>query len=219
MGIRKRDHQDLPSPAFKFVSGNPGLDFINTVDWTEQGLRDERLIDYESLVSWGANSGVIAPEIASQLAARDFSTQEKWVALAAARELRNILQHILARTAEGREPDKDALKTLNQSVSEAFSRMHLSDRGGNSAGEPLLWNWNGMGSEPTCMLWPVLWSAAALLAGEEVRRVRVCAGVACGWMFLDHSRNGLRRWCEMSTCGARAKARRYYERTRGGAAP
>ena len=33
--------------AFKFVAGDPSLDFVNTVDWTEQGLRDDRLTDYD----------------------------------------------------------------------------------------------------------------------------------------------------------------------------
>jgi predicted RNA-binding Zn ribbon-like protein len=31
-------------------------------------------------------------------------------------------------------------------------------------------------------------------------------------MFLDLSRNHSRRWCDMTSCGNRAKARRYYTR-------
>jgi predicted RNA-binding Zn ribbon-like protein len=33
-------------------------------------------------------------------------------------------------------------------------------------------------------------------------------------MFLDKSRNGRRRWCEMEICGSRAKMRRYHQRQR-----
>jgi predicted RNA-binding Zn ribbon-like protein len=36
-------------------------------------------------------------------------------------------------------------------------------------------------------------------------------------MYVDRSRNGLRRWCQTEVCGARAKARRYYARKRGAA--
>lgn len=200
--------------AFKFVAGHPSLDFVNTVDWTEQGLRDDRLTDYDDLVLWGERSGVIPVEVASQLTAQQFSPQERTAALFAAQRLRDILQEIFARIADGREPDKDALQMLNESLGDAFSRLHLCLRGGEAADVALHWSWRGMGSEPTCMLWPVVKAAAALLAGEDVQRLRVCAGVACGWMYLDRSRNGLRRWCEMSTCGARAKARRHYEKTR-----
>jgi predicted RNA-binding Zn ribbon-like protein len=33
-------------------------------------------------------------------------------------------------------------------------------------------------------------------------------------LFLDHSRNHSRKWCDMSSCGNRAKARRHYQRKR-----
>ncbi|MBC7897912.1 MAG: CGNR zinc finger domain-containing protein, partial [Cytophagaceae bacterium] len=34
------------------------------------------------------------------------------------------------------------------------------------------------------------------------------------WFFLDVSKNGSRRWCSMATCGATAKAHRYYWKDR-----
>jgi predicted RNA-binding Zn ribbon-like protein len=36
----------------------------------------------------------------------------------------------------------------------------------------------------------------------------------CGWLFVDRSRNGNRRWCDMRTCGSRDKMRRYYRSKR-----
>ena len=35
-------------------------------------------------------------------------------------------------------------------------------------------------------------------------------GADCGWMFVDRSRNRLRRWCQMETCGTMEKTRRRY---------
>jgi predicted RNA-binding Zn ribbon-like protein len=54
----------------------------------------------------------------------------------------------------------------------------------------------------------VLWSAASLLQSDEIGNVRVCDGDDCGWMYVDRSRNGFRRWCQMRTCGTREKTRR-----------
>lgn len=56
-------------------------------------------------------------------------------------------------------------------------------------------------------------SAVALLEPDRWRRIRICD--SCGWLFLDRSRNGSRRWCDMTVCGNRHKARRFYERTKG----
>src|ERR671930_579256 len=72
---------------------------------------------------------------------------------------------------------------------------------------------NGFAWVADDVLAPVVWSAAELLTSGPLERVRECPGDdTCGWLFLDTSRNGSRRWCDMRTCGNRAKARRYYRR-------
>jgi predicted RNA-binding Zn ribbon-like protein len=51
-------------------------------------------------------------------------------------------------------------------------------------------------------------AAAALLSSDDTAKLRICGGPDCGWIYVDRSRNGLRRWCEMSVCGTREKSRR-----------
>jgi hypothetical protein len=55
-----------------------------------------------------------------------------------------------------------------------------------------------------------------LVQTVEVRQLKACPldQGGCGWLFLDRSRNGSRRWCTMDDCGAHAKARRLTERRR-----
>jgi predicted RNA-binding Zn ribbon-like protein len=53
-------------------------------------------------------------------------------------------------------------------------------------------------------------AAVQLLRSPALARLRSCDG--CGWLFLDTSRGGARRWCSMNACGARHKMRRYHER-------
>jgi predicted RNA-binding Zn ribbon-like protein len=57
--------------------------------------------------------------------------------------------------------------------------------------------------------------AVALLTDPaRLARVRVCEGANCTWLFLDPTKNGSRRWCEMKSCGNRAKASRHRARAR-----
>jgi predicted RNA-binding Zn ribbon-like protein len=57
--------------------------------------------------------------------------------------------------------------------------------------------------------------AREMLSGRW-SRLKVCPGDDCGWAFYDSSRNRTGRWCSMSVCGGRAKARNhYYRRQRG----
>jgi predicted RNA-binding Zn ribbon-like protein len=50
---------------------------------------------------------------------------------------------------------------------------------------------------------------ALLGAGESWLRLKVCANPGCRWAFYDTSRNRSGTWCDMNTCGARAKMARY----------
>ncbi len=43
-------------------------------------------------------------------------------------------------------------------------------------------------------------------------RLQRCASPTCRWLFLDRSKNHSRVWCEMASCGSRAKMRRYRDR-------
>ena len=56
---------------------------------------------------------------------------------------------------------------------------------------------------------PIVESAADALVTNELARVRQCADTRCHRVFVDTTKNGLRRWCDMGTCGNRAKAARH----------
>lgn len=61
----------------------------------------------------------------------------------------------------------------------------------------------------------VLSIAASAMIDGTWARLKICPGDDCGWAFYDHSRNQSGRWCSMSVCGGRAKARAHYRRRRG----
>jgi predicted RNA-binding Zn ribbon-like protein len=58
-------------------------------------------------------------------------------------------------------------------------------------------------------------SLAHYLADHDRHRLRVCADDGCRWLFVDRSPAGRRRWCDMRTCGNRAKVARHRARARG----
>ena len=82
-----------------------------------------------------------------------------------------------------------------------------------STKEGFKWDW----SEELAldrMLWFIARSAADLLTSGNLDRVRQCGDEECGWLFIDTTKNRSRRWCDMTDCGNRAKARRHYSRLR-----
>ncbi|MHC1548092.1 CGNR zinc finger domain-containing protein [Phyllobacterium sp. K27] len=53
-------------------------------------------------------------------------------------------------------------------------------------------------------------SGLSLLHTSRLSRIKICPN--CHWLYLDESRNRSRRWCDMTVCGNRAKAKRHYDR-------
>ena len=123
--------------------------------------------------------------------------------------LRELLYRVLLAHGSGALPAPADLEELNRALAEALARRRLTARGA-----ALAWTWDAREMSLDRPLWPILESAAELLTSERGTRVRQCASDTCGWMFLDRSPAGRRRWCDMKSCGNRAKARRHYQRVR-----
>lgn len=203
---------DLP---FKYIGGEPSIDFVNTVDWTSEGLKNDRLTDYARLTEWAKGAEVVSKEMAQAL--RDIAEErprEAETTFDGVRHTRWILQRVFSGLGSD-TPDEQALVDFNGLLGDSLRRLEIQVEG---TPENLpLWTWRGLGEDLASPLWLVVWSAAQLLTSEEASRVRVCDGPDCGWMFVDRSRNGLRRWCDMATCGTRAKSRRRARRNRASA--
>lgn len=198
--------QEVSDLPFKFVGGDPSLDLVNTVDWTERGLENERLTDYERLTRWAEEIGLLSGVDAERLRrAGTERPKEAQEAYDVARRLRSVLQRLYGSIATG-EPPGSSWDDFNELLAEALRWRRIAPvRSGAKVAD---WSWRGPEERLDSILWPVVWSAAALLTSEEARRIRVCAGPDCGWMYVDRSRNGLRRWCQMETCGTLEKSRR-----------
>lgn len=197
--------------VFDLYGGNLSLDFVNTLNGSRTtGRTDEMLKGYAELVSWGRQTGVVTEAEARRLlreAAR--RPDEAQAMLKRAVNLRETIYRVVKAFTDGRSPAKADLSALNAEVSEALAHARIVE-----AEEGFEWSWSADGDALGRVLWPVARAAAELLTSEELSRARECGGDECTWLFVDVSKNGSRRWCDMKFCGNRAKSRRHYERKR-----
>ena len=56
---------------------------------------------------------------------------------------------------------------------------------------------------------------ASLLRRSRPPRLRRCADPGCRRAFVDETRSRTRRWCDLGTCGNRARVRRHRSRSAG----
>lgn len=180
------------------------LDFINTRYWRGSPEPTEELNAIADVARW-IRAALPELEVALDAAEQAWSGPAGNAALGAALGLREVLHRVLRSQADGAVPD---LASLNFALRQALPRERLASRT------------EGVGWELTApaipsvaqLLSPVLWSAADLLTGPRRDRMRACDNPACRFLFLDDSKAGKRRWCSMSACGNRAKARRHYQK-------
>lgn len=203
-----------PSSFPERVGGRLCLDFINTVDPRRTGEGRDYLESYADVLDWFEMVDARLPRSISWLRKR---------AKVAAQEASGAHRHVVAmreatfallnasRVGGGVRPSD--LAKLNHALGESIGHRVLAaaERGGVRE------EWRSSDSLAQ-VLWPVAIDAWDLLTEPELTLVRQCpldAG-GCGWLFLDASRAGNRRWCDMRTCGNRAKARAHYSRTAHG---
>jgi predicted RNA-binding Zn ribbon-like protein len=199
---------------FELRGGVLCLDFVNTVGWRLTDRPSEYLRSYEDLLDWGRQTGLLAPEetvdLSRQAALDPEGAQET---LSRALALRETIHRAISRIIAGESQDESDLSALNSELSIALS--HLRVRPADGA---YRWVWDRSGDDGgtrlDSLLWPVAQSAAELLTSSKLVRVKVCAGEGCGWVFLDESRNGSRRWCDSRDCGNRERVRRHLARKR-----
>jgi predicted RNA-binding Zn ribbon-like protein len=201
---------ELPSRAatLDLVADALCLNFTNTTSGRGTAMRQEHLRQWEHLLAWAEHAGVIDRPYRQALQRSSRSAGDE--TLRRALELREALYDLFRAViaAEG-APASSSLRPLNRTLSEAMAAADI-----HPAAEGFIWGWPDDEPHPMRILWSIARSAAELLTGSDLDRVKFCPGHGCGWLFLDKTRNGKRRWCEMEVCGSRAKMRRYHQRRR-----
>lgn len=183
------------------------LDFINTEGRVRNGPPD-RLDDLGVFVQWAADEGMIEADSSSKLlqSMPEGAVRDRF--LAAARDFREALYRIFAAAIEGTAPKPADIAILNRRLAPAMQSLSLTWEEGKfllGAPEP---------ETPDDLLSQIASSAAHLVRSDKLERVKECSSDTCASLFIDESKNRSRRWCDMSDCGNKAKARRFYRRSK-----
>jgi predicted RNA-binding Zn ribbon-like protein len=205
-----------PDREFDLSGGFLCLDFANTISKRKMpGQTFDNLPEYSDFVAFAKQSKVLTlPHARELLAAAAANPKDAAQVLRAAAVLREAVYRTFFAIARKRPVRTEDVELIEQFASEAMRHRHLA----GSSGRSFRWEWkrdeDGRASLAS-LLWPIAQSAAELLTSERVAKVRECEASTCAWLFLDESRNHSRRWCDMSICGNRQKARRHYARVKG----
>lgn len=186
------------APYF-FNSGLRCLDFGNSVDYLQSPPRYDILPDRAAIIEWGRCAGILPPDMLADPVPGDIS-------FARVIETRDLFSRMFLAFASGEDPAAPDLVLFNVRLQETAAQMQIIPANGGyvlacRSSKPL--------ERVAC---EVVRLAADFLLTGDLGRIRRCG--ECGWLFYDKSRNASRRWCEMKSCGNRAKARRHYQRVK-----
>lgn len=186
------------------------LDFVNTSDAHPSQPDTEFLKSYASLVEWAVYVGAIPHvQVDRLIASAEAHPDKAEAALKNAITVRDTVYRVLSAAAAHQHPKPTDMQAFNHMLSKAMTHLRLS-----TVDQHFEWTYTQADADLETMLWPVLWSVSELLTSHDLRDLRECASDDCSWLFLDTSKNHSRRWCSMTQCGNRAKARTHYHRAR-----
>lgn len=192
---------------FQLVAGHLALDFANTLDYRyDPKRRVELLRDYEHLLEFAGQSGVITRRQVRQRLLRT-SRPEAMLTLKRAIEVREALNRLFRSIVAGEPPRRSCLQALNHFLAATRVSETISWRQSE-----FVRSYSDLASQPDAPIWPIVDAAANLLASPERTHIRECSDPSCRWLFLDHSKNHSRRWCDMRICGNRSKVQRFRAR-------
>lgn len=179
------------------------LDLVNTVELTDGVPRDD-LSSADDAIAWLVARGLGHEASIRAQAGRN---PDRW--LERLRDVRAALREAWDAQVDERPPGGAAVATLNGVLARA-PRTELRATPKGIAVEHRHADADPTGEALARIAQPMV----DAIAGGTTARFRVCANDGCRWVFEDMSRAGRRRWCDMATCGNRAKARRYRSRHR-----
>jgi predicted RNA-binding Zn ribbon-like protein len=166
------------------------LDFANSVN-QRSDPRHDWLAEPDGLRAWAVHAGLPRP-------LRRPTSDDVMQAVA----LREAVYRVFSAIAAGEGPIRRDLAIVAATAAEGLAAGTLTK---TEAGAGFGVDWRA--GDGRRVLWAVADSAVELLRHGPLDRIGECP--SCGWVFLDTSRNGRRRWCSMAMCGNSVKYARY----------
>jgi predicted RNA-binding Zn ribbon-like protein len=189
------------------VGGHVVLDLLNTVT-ARDGDPIDWLDSYQRVLEWAALTAHFEPSVLKQLEQLSAAHEDAGTrALHRIHELREAVHDMLAATLRHERSTESTLARVDASWKDAVRHARIA-----VSGRHTLLKLDVESSRLDYLHHELALRAFELLQVFPPDRTRICAGTNCGWVFIDRSRGGRRRWCDMATCGNVAKSRRHYQR-------
>ena len=185
------------------------LDFVNTLQLVKGDWFDHLGSTVEAL-DWLHGHGLIHDGPTGDETNRQPNDQaDDDRALRRIRRTRAALRELADATYEGRPPRPEAIDDVNRALraKEVIQLVPSADG--------LRLDHRHTGDPVDDALANLADPIVREIAAGRPERLRACASDTCLWVFYDDSRTGRRRWCDMASCGNRAKAARHRARVKG----
>ncbi|MFI5198998.1 MAG: CGNR zinc finger domain-containing protein [Candidatus Limnocylindrales bacterium] len=178
------------------------LDFVNTVG-VSHGKPFDDFGTTRQVIDWLHERTGLDPALVPA---------DSTAVLARVARARTAFRELWDATVEQRQPDLAALKEVNR-VLRHRSVLELED-GVDTAGHGLHLTSRFTGDEIDCALAELAEPLVRTVGGADAELARICDNDECRWVFFDDSRTHRKRWCDMASCGNRAKAARHRARAK-----
>ena len=179
------------------------FDFLNTLE-LEDGALVERLTSLDTAATWLVDAAV-APD-ATTITGLARTAIDREALLRRLITARTALRDVAHAVAHKEAPPRPAIDEVNRTLA-GRERIELV-----AADDGVRLGHSHVGDAVDDLLARIAEPIVREIGSGHEDRIRICDNETCRWIFFDESRGGRRRWCDMASCGNRAKARRHRAR-------
>jgi predicted RNA-binding Zn ribbon-like protein len=183
--------------------------FVNTLSYTN-GQATDHVATADALLAWLRQARLLSERAASteRAALRD-DPADAARRLESFGQLRGVIRAAAEEITTSGSPSRGTVRDLNHVLRDGLHFHQLEMNADGTA-----YGLARVGDRLDQARATIAGTLAEFVARGRVDRLRICANPGCREVFVDRSRTGRRRWCDMRTCGNQAKVARHRARRR-----
>ncbi|MDT3958535.1 CGNR zinc finger domain-containing protein [Staphylococcus kloosii] len=179
------------------IGGRTWIDLVNT-RYVEGNKKVDLFISTSHLWNWLIENNIIAKNTNENVITEELVSYIK--------ELRKLCEEVLISVQSEEEIPQVIKNRISKIINDTNITINLLDKANNM---DLVYTGKTIKDN---IGYIVINDLIDTLNHYDTNRLRQCYHENCICYFLDTSKSGKRKWCDMETCGNRKKATKHYQR-------
>lgn len=189
--------------GLRLISGQTGLDLLNTVKYRASSDNGDRFTTFSDIVEWALLVKIINKKEYKILASQN-DHEDNLQVFQQVSAFRENVRVLFNRPKCFEHEFAKASKYVEKNIAKLRPSIIIDTKTGVlEKSYPL--------KTPQDLKFRIVACISDLLQNRDLLTIKQCSGADCDWLFSDETKAKRRKWCDTRTCGNLARVRKHRE--------